>query len=487
MTTAPTVAGRTEPGRTAPGRRLGAADGAALIVSNVVGIGIFTTPGIVAGLVGGPLPYLGVWLAGGVLALIGGLVYAELGGAYPEAGGEYVYIREAFGPAAAFLSGWTSLIAGFSGAIAAGAVGFALYLERIVPGLARGRAVWTAGVGDVAIEITPRRLVALGLVLVLALVHGRGLEPGRRLQAALAVLSVATIAALVAAGFAGTDPAAMAAPLTAPPAGAGPAGEGGVFLALVLVMFTYSGWNAASYVAGEIRSPARNLRLAVIAGVLIVIALYAGLNLLYVRALPFADLAGSTAVAEGVAAATLGATGGAAVAVVVALALASGVSAMLMTGPRVYYAMAVDGALPAAFRRVDARTGVPTFGVWAQAVWAAGLVLTGTFEALLTYTGFAVVLFGAAAVAALFVLRRRPGYGSGRQLGAWGYPWAPALFLLVSGAMLIQAIRFAPGPSLAGAALIAAGLPLHFWSRHRPGHSTEASPPVSTAAPGDPS
>lgn len=456
-------------------RRLGTIDGTALIVSNVVGVGIFTTPGIVAGLVPGQAMFLLVWVAGGILALIGGLVYAELGGAYPEAGGEYVYIREAFGPGAAFLSGWTSLVAGFTGAIAAGAVAFAVYLGRIVPLVGSDTPLAGYSLGPITAEISPRRLLALALIALLAMVHVRGLGPGRRVQNALAALSVATIVGLVAAGLAlgWSTPTATAWPDST-------ASEGGPFLALILVMFTYSGWNAATYMAGELRTPARTLHAAVLGGTLVVTTLYLGLNLLYLRTVPFAELEGSAAVADVAAGAVFGVRGEVAVAAVVTLALASGVSAMLLAGPRIYFAMARDGALPRAFGRLRADGAVPAFGVAAQAAWAGVLVLTGAFEDLLTFTGFAVVLFSGAAVASLFVLRRRPDHRRRSAHRVWGYPWTPALFVLASAAMLVQAIRFAPGPSLAGAALIAAGVPVYVWNRtrarRRPGPPGPGSP-----------
>jgi APA family basic amino acid/polyamine antiporter len=212
-----------------------------------------------------------------------------------------------------------------------------------------------------------------------------------------------------------------------------------------------------------------------------VTALYLGLNLLYLRTVPLGTLEGSVAVADVAAHAVLGRLGGGAVALVVGFALASGVSAMLLAGPRIYYAMARDGVIPAAFGRVDPASGVPSFGVAAQALWAGVLVLTGAFESLLTYTAFAVVLFSATAVAALFVLRRRPGYGHRPCVRAPGHPWVTSLFLLASAAMLVQAVRFAPGPSLAGASLIAAGIPAYLWTCRRASRQRDAAPPKPEA------
>ncbi|MGK7312618.1 MAG: APC family permease [Candidatus Longimicrobiales bacterium M2_2A_002] len=457
-------------------RGLGVRDGAAVVVANVVGTGIFLTPAFIARQAPDPWVFVGLWVAGGVLAVIGAHAYAELAAMRPEAGGEYVYIREAFGPLAGFLSGWTSLVAGFSGAIAAAAVGFAVYLDRLVPGIGSTDPLLRLPLGltDAAVSVTPRALVALGLITVFSAIHARGLRLGKVAQQALAALNVVTILALVVLGFvtgsggpASADTAAAAT--TGGSAAAGVAGAaiepGGLFVALVLVMFTYSGWNAAAYVAGELRDPGRTVPRSLFWGTGIVIVLYLALNALYVWVLGIAGIAGAEATGDRVAAVLWGATGTRFFTPLILLALASSVSAMVLTGPRVYFAMARDRCLPAAFGRLR-DDDVPAFSIGAQAVWSAVLVLTGGFEALLTYTGFAIVLFAGLAVAALFVLRwRRP--DARRPFRAWGYPWAPALFIAASVAMVVQSVLRAPGPSLAGVAVIGAGAPVFWWLRER--------------------
>jgi APA family basic amino acid/polyamine antiporter len=237
-------------------------------------------------------------------------------------------------------------------------------------------------------------------------------------------------------------------------------------VALILVMFTYSGWNAPAYVAGEIRDPGRKLPRALGLGTAVVIALYLLLNLVYLHALGPGGLAGEIAVGDAAAKALFGQIGTVVVTPVVVLALASSVSAMVATGPRVYYAMACDGCLPRIFGAVAPRRKVPALAIAVQSLWSAILVLSGTFEALLTYTGFAIVLFSGAAVAALFVLRRRDRHIP-RPYKVWGYPVAPAAFVLMSAAMLVQAIRYAPGPSLTGLLIIATGAPIYFGMRLR--------------------
>lgn len=443
-------------------RRLGSLDGAAVVVSNVVGTGIFLTPAFIAQRVASPAAFLALWAVGGGLALIGALCYAELGAMRPRAGGEYVYIREAFGAIPGFLSGWTSLVAGFSGAIAAAAVGFAVYLDRLIPGAGSAEPLLVLSLplrlpllgGDAALRVTPRALVALGLIALFSLVHGRRLGPGRLAQQALAALNVATILALVLFGF-------LAAPhareVAATPAAA--ADPGGMLVALVLVMFTYSGWNAAAYVAGELRDPGRTLPRSLAGGTAVVLGLYLALNVLYVRVLGLGGVAASPATGDRVAVALWGAGGASLFTPLILLVLASSVSAMILTGPRVYYAMAEDRCLPRAFARVG-RGGVPGVSIAAQAAWSGVLVLTGSFEALLTYTGFAVVLFAALGVAALFVLRRRHP-DDPRPFRAPGYPLAPALFIAASAAMVVQAVARAPVPSLTGLLVIAAGVPVY--------------------------
>lgn len=446
-------------------RRLGSLDGAAVVVTNVIGTGIFLTPAFIAQRVPSTGWFLALWVAGGALSLIGALCYAELGAMRPRAGGEYVYIREAFGALPGFLSGWTSLVAGFSGAIAAAAVGFAIYLDRLVPGAGSTELLFRVPLlpGSTGVGVTPRALVALALIGVFSLVHSRGLGPGRLAQQALAWLNVGTILALIVSGLlAGAPGAAASAAETVAAPSADPAGA---FVALVLVMFTYSGWNAAAYVAGELRDPGRTLPRALLSGTAVVIALYLALNVLYVRVLGISGVAAAEATGDRVASALWGAAGAALFTPLILLVLASSVSAMVLTGPRVYFAMAEDRCLPTAFASVRPR-GVPTFSIAVQAVWSAVLVLTGSFEALLTYTGFAVVLFAGLGVGALLVLRwRRP--DDLRPFRVPGYPLAPAVFIAASAAMVVQSILRVPGPSLAGIVLISLGTPLFLWLRRR--------------------
>jgi basic amino acid/polyamine antiporter, APA family len=442
-------------------RRLGPLDAAIIVISNVIGIGIFITPGVVAATLPGNAAILGVWAVGGALAFAGALAYAELAARRPLAGGEYVYLRESFGGLAAFLTGWTSFVAGFSGGIAAGAVGLMAYVDYFVPGAnsAVARTMWHFG--WLTITLSMRSMIAIITIFVLALIHARGLGPGRVVQNLLTVVKITAIGAFVVIGL------AMATRLPVPPNG----GEAIVgpwsswLSALVPVMFSYSGWNAAVYVAEEIRDPARHVPRALAIGTATVVVLFLGLNALYVRVVPRAEFAGSMSVGEIAAARLFGSAAASLFAAVAIVVILGSLSAMTIAGPRIYFAMARDGAFLKRAARVHPRYRTPAISILAQAAWSSLLVLSGTFDQLLTYTGFAVILFSALAVLSLFFVRRSP--RDEKAFRAWGYPWAPAIFCLVSFAIAVNTIAEAPGPAFAGLGVMAAGIPVYWWMRRK--------------------
>jgi APA family basic amino acid/polyamine antiporter len=442
-------------------RRLGPLDAAAIVISNVIGGGIFFVPVVVAGLLPQPSIMLGVWLAGGALAFAGAMAYAELAAVRPHAGGEYVYLRDAFGPLAAFLTGWTSFVAGFSGAIAASAVALADYVGRFFPGAADTRAVLS--IPALSIAISPRSIIALVVIAALTLIHVRGLGPGRLVQNMLAGIKVSAIVLFVAIGFAaGRGDAAHFSTVES-------VGPVSFLLALVPVMFSYSGWNAAAYVAEEVRDPGRNVPLALGVGTAVVVVLYVLLNALYVFALPMSDLAALPGgrLMDTVAERLFGFAAGNLLAVFTIVSIAASVSAMVMAGPRVYYAMARDGLFVRAAARVHPRFRTPAIAIVAQGIWSSVLVLSGTLSQLVSYTGFAVVLFSGIAVVALFVLRRRYPHAH-RPFSALGYPWAPAIFVAATAVMVANEIWRNGGTIAAGLAIIAAGVPVYYVMRRAP-------------------
>jgi APA family basic amino acid/polyamine antiporter len=442
-------------------RRLGPLDAAAIVVSNVIGGGIFFIPIIVARLVPDARGVLLVWLAGGALAFAGAMAYAELAALRPHAGGEYVYLRDAYGPLVGFLSGWTSFVAGFSGAIAASAVALAEYVGRFLPLAGDATPLLVIPLPVVPLIVSPKALAALTSVAVLTLAHLRGLGPGRIVQNGLAGVKVSALLIFLAIGFAVGR--GSSAHIVAP----GHVGAAGLMLAMVPVMFTYSGWNAAAYVAEEVRSPGRNVPLALGLGTFLVIAIYFGLNALYLYALPVPELATvSGTLIDTVAERLFGFVAGNLIAAFTIVSIAASISAMVLAGPRVYFAMARDGLFAAPAGRVHPRFRAPTSAIVAQAVWSGVLVLCGTLSELVSYTGFAIVLFGAIAVGAVFVLRRREP-NAYRPFRAWGYPWAPAIFVIVSSVVVVNEIWRNPRPSAAGLAIIGAGIPVYWWMTRR--------------------
>ena len=230
-------------------------------------------------------------------------------------------------------------------------------------------------------------------------------------------------------------------------------------------MFTYSGWNAAAYVAEEVRAPGRNVPLALALGTLAVVIIYLALNALYLFAMPIGELAGvKETFIDSVAAALFGFVAGDLIAAFTIVSISASVSAMVLAGPRVYFAMARDGLFAAPAGRVHPRFRAPTTAIVAQAIWSAILVLSGTLSQLVSYTGFAVILFSAVAVAAVFVLRIREPQAA-RPFRAWGYPWAPAIFVVASAVIVVNEIVRNPGPSAAGLLIIASGIPVYWWLR----------------------
>ncbi|MEM7413645.1 MAG: amino acid permease [Myxococcota bacterium] len=426
--------------------RVGAFTAACLLVSNAVGSGIFTTTGFLARDLGSEAWILGLWLLGGVLALAGALSYAELGAALPRVGGEYVYLRRAFGPLAGFLSGWTSFALGFGGAIAASAAAFAAYLQRLAPTLAEWDAAW------------------IGVVLVWSItaVHLLGVEASGRFQRAVTVLKIAPI--LVGVGLAfvvGGDTAETPGLATAEPR------FGAAAVGLVFVLYSFSGWNAASYIAGEMRDPARSLPLALVGGTVFVTALYLAVNVVYFAALPVSALGADPVlpVAEKSARALFGGDAARVVVAVLCVSIAGSVSSMVWAGPRVTLAMAEDGALPASLGGTTSG-GAPLVATLLQSVWVTLLLFTGTFEQIVVYAGVALAIFGALAVACVPALRRgEPALE--RPFRTPGYPWVPIAFVAASLWTASYAAVERPVEALLSLGTVSLGIPLFFWARRR--------------------
>ncbi|HEX7281630.1 MAG TPA: amino acid permease [Vicinamibacterales bacterium] len=453
-------------------RRLGPLDGAAIIVSNVIGGTILFAPPFMAGLVPNPWWYLGLWVAGGALAFAGAMAYAELAALRPKAGGEYVYLDAAYGRVAAFLTGWTSFVAGFAGAIAANAFFIPIYLARFIPGVDNQTPLLVIPIPYVPLTLSIHTLVSIASVWLLALIHIRGVGPGRATMNVLAALKVAAFLLFILAGFAfGTG--AFSNVTTS---GSGVTAGNWLF-AFIPVMLAFSGWNASAYVAEEIRDPGRNLPRSLAIGTLAVIAVYLGINLLYLFVFSVTELAAlKGSVLDVVAEQLLGSGAGHVMGIVSIVSLLASNSAMTFAGPRVYFAMARDGVFFDAASKIHPTYRTPAFAILAQTLWTTVLILTGSGNALITYTGFSITLFLGIAVFALFVLRRREPNAE-RPFKALGYPIAPAIFTIACFVILANAlyndlvkplIAGGPvGPSAWGFLVIALGLPLYYFFARR--------------------
>ena len=436
-------------------RSLGPYSAAMVIVANMVGTGIFTAGGFILAQTGSPSLFMLCWLAGGVIALAGALSYAELGARYPQAGGEYVFLRQSFGPMWGFLSGWISLVVGFSAPIAAAAVAGAGYLLRAFP----QTSGWSLSLGG--LSLSGESLLALAILLGFTLLHATSLRVGVRVQNLLTGFKLLVLVGLIAAGLGAWDGQGFLSQALAAPGST----AARVATALVFVSFAYSGFNAAAYLGGEIKNPQRNLPLALLTGTGLVTALYLLINLAYLAAVPPEQMAGVKEVGALTAQALLGPVGGRVFSLLVALCLLSSLGAMTLTGPRIYYAMAQDKVFFAAMGRVRPASGVPANSVWLQAAIAALLVLTASFEMLLFYIGFTLSLFAALSVAGLLVLRRRLGPPDTFRVPF--YPWVPLLFIGSNAWIIVFSLAGDPWRALPGALTLAVGVALYLVFRRR--------------------
>ena len=424
-------------------RQLGLWAAAAIVIANMIGTGVFTSAGFQAMSLKDPGTMLLTWVVGGVFALCGAAAYSELGAMMPRVGGEYVYLRRAYHPLVGVMSGWASLVAGFSAPIAAAALLFAGYLGKVV------------GVYDPMFI----KVVAVGLIAALTALHGFDTVIGGRVQAVITAAKIVLIVVFIVLAFAIGD--GDWSNLASREGGLSNVWTLAFAQALMYVSFAYSGWNAAAYIAGEIDDARRNLPRALIAGTAIVMVLYILLNLVFLYAVPPETLgAPIKEVGDAAARALFGDRTGALISSLIALALVSAVSAMVMAGPRVYASMAEDGALmPGLARRT--RRGVPFAAVVLQGLLACGFAVAADPEQIIRYVGFTLTIFGALTVGAVFVMRvKEP--DAARPYRAFGYPVTPIIFIAMSVWIAYAQVESHPWESLAVAVTLVAGAILYF-------------------------
>jgi APA family basic amino acid/polyamine antiporter len=417
-----------------------------IVVSGIIGSGIFINPYVVAQRVETPFLILAVWVAGGVIALCGALVYAELATVLPRVGGQYAFFREAFHPIVGFLYGWSLMWIIQSGATAAVAVACGQYVARVA--------------GLPASAASP---IAVGLLVVLVVFHSLGIKPGSVLVNIVTLFKTLAIAALVVAAFAVAHASGLH--LDVPTTLHGPGLASAFFAALVPAMFAYGGWQNAAYVAEEIRDPERNLPRAILIGVAIVIAVYVTANIAYVHVLGAPALAATRTPAADLATAVLGDTGADAIGVLIIISTFGYLNLALMTAPRVYYAMARDGVFFSSVARVSERTHVPVAAIATQGLLAAAFALLDTYDALLGYAVFADWIFLALAGVALLVFRRTRA-DAPRPYPVPLYPLVPLVFVVAAFGIVANTFVADPRDALIGTAVIALGVPVFFaWRK----------------------
>lgn len=426
-------------------RRLGLFDATMLVMGGIIGAGIFVNPAEVARQGGSAGVIVGAWLLGGLIALAGALVYAELAARRPEVGGQYAYLRDAYGPLPAFLYGWSLLLVIQSGGMAAVAITFARYL----------RPVLDLPLGDAG--------VAVAALALLTAINCLGVRAGSTVQNVLMLLKIAAIGLLVLAGWL-LAPAAAVPPTTVATE-PGPDAAGALLMALTPVMFAYGGWQTSSFVAGEMRHPGRDLSRALLLGVAAVVLLYTAVAWVCVRVLGPAGLAAADAPATAVMASALGAPGATLIALGIAVSALGFLSQGMLTTPRVYFAMADDGLF---FRRVAAvhpRTHVPVAAILLQGAVAAAIALSGTYGQILSFVVSVDFIWFGLTGAALFVFRRRDGAG-GAGYRAPGHPITTGLFVVACAAIVLTTVAHHPVNSAIGFLVLLAGVPAcRAWQR----------------------
>jgi APA family basic amino acid/polyamine antiporter len=443
-------------------RAIGLGSAVLFVVGSVIGSGIFLTTGGMAAHIPSASLLLLAWSLGGVLALTGGLTYAEMGAMFPRSGGVYVFLQEAYGPLPAFLYGWAAMLVVLSGGIAAVAVGFAEYLSYFIGPLSPANILWRTDTPFGAFSMSAGQLVAAACIVVLGAINYIGVRSGNFVNVVMTLAKVGGLAALpiMAVLAARVEPAFV--PVV--PAGlARPAASFGV--AMIAVLWTYEAWYFITYAAGEIKDPQRNVPRALIGGILALTSIYLIVNVAYLSALSIDEMRGVTRIGERAATAMVGASGATFVALTVVVSTFGCNVAALLAGSRLLFAMASDGVFFPSASRVHPVYRTPHVAIIGLTAWSVILALSGTYEQLFTYVMFASILFNVAGGVALFRLRRsRP--DAPRPYRTWGYPVVPVVFIAGSAAFVINTLLERPSESMIGLGLVGLGLPAYwYWRR----------------------
>jgi len=433
-------------------RRVGLFDATMIVMGGIVGAGIFINPYVVARQVHTPVLILAVWVAGGVVAMLGAFVYAELAARMPNVGGQYAYLRDAFHPVAGFLYGWVLLLVIQTGGMAAVTVTFARYLLELT--------AWPIS----------ERTVAVLTIVLLTVVNCLGVRAGSRMQSILMLLKIGAIATLILAGlFLIRSPYPLLYPVLDRPPSLDLVTAIGA--AMVPVLFAFGGWQTANFIGAEVKDPTRNLSRALLLGVAGVIVLYLGVNFVCARALGPEGLAASMVPASSVMRMAMGDTGARLIALGIAFSTLGFLSQSVLTAPRVYFAMASDGLFFGAVARVNPKTHVPALAIILQSVLTLVIAFSGSYEKILSYVVSMDFIFFGLTGASVFVFRRREMHDQISEHGGYrvpGHPYTTGLFVITCWLMVINTIYKYPGNTLLGMGILALGLPVYaFWAARR--------------------
>ncbi len=443
-------------------RALGLGSAVLFVMGSVIGSGIFLTTGVMAAALPSATLLLLAWLAGGVVALTGGLTYAELGAMFPKSGGVYVYLREAFGPLLGYLYGWAALLIFFSGGIAAVSVGFADYLSYFFPALSSSRILLNAPTPIGTWTLSAAQVVAVVCIAAQAWINYIGVRSGNRANVVITIAKVAGLASLPIMALVASHAAPAWTPVV--PNVARPMAAFGV--AMIAVLWANDAWYCVTWIAGEMKDPQRDLPRALFYGISLLTLVYLVVNVAYLYALPMDELRGVSRVAERAATVMVGSRGATFIALTVVVSTLGCNVAAILAGARLLFAMARDGVFLPAAARIHPVYRTPHVAIVALASWSALLALSGSYEQLFTYVIFASNLLHIIGAFGVFKLRReRPDLP--RPYRVWGYPVVPIVFIVASGAVVLNTLVERPKESLAGLGFLALGVPFYLMSKRR--------------------
>ncbi|HKJ78643.1 MAG TPA: amino acid permease [Prolixibacteraceae bacterium] len=438
-------------------RRLGLFPVTNIVIANIIGAGIFTTTGFIMDFLGNPQLMLLLWLVGGIIAFCGALSFGELGASFPEAGGEYLFISKLFHPLLGFLSGWLSLIVGFSAPIAASAIGFSKYFVWAFPDLQNWLNLSATFSPDIF-----SKLLAVLVIVGFSLLHARGLVLGTKVQNGLTLLKVILVAGLVLAGFT-IGEGTIQNLVVEKSFRFNFEGWKSIGLSLMFILFAFSGWNSATYIGSEIKNPGRVIPRSLLISTGIVTVLYLLLNLFFVYAIPPAQMVGEPEIGGLAAGNAFGEVAETVLSLLISFALFSSLSAFIILGPRVYYSMAKDGYFFKSIAKVHQGFNVPQNAIFLQSTIAILIVLTGTFDQILAYMGFSLGIFPILAVFGVFKLRKE----GKSKLKLPGYPVAPAVFIITNIGILTLAYFERPWESTIAILTALSGIPVFYWFKKK--------------------